>query len=361
MEAYIDTGSKYNGGNVMKTYEEFRNEISFFVENSDVCRGWNCIILPKGFSMEDAIKTNLFITNSTKQWNMFAIETNVKFFHTENLVIQGDLLIVHKNQEFFSRFSIEALYNVYKENEDFTEVIIAIEQSLSISNDDVKDVAERMHDYQFIKNYLMVRPIKYDANSDKLSEALYKTFDDIALVIYAKLGDNDGMLYSATLPNDVLKEWNMSFDDLFDEAMVNTYVLSQPRLFNFNDFNSYTSKPCVTLEGAFMALNIPDNFYHYNDEKWYVLTTTSKINGSIAIFYPNVKEKLYDMIGKDYYVSFVDLNSCNIRAVMEDMSDEEYKKFIEASNPYSILDEEDTRVSKNIYKYYGKTKELKKI
>ena len=346
---------------IMKTYDEFKNEIAFYVENSDVGKGWKCIILPKGFTKEDAIKTKLFITQSTKQWNTFAFDTNVKYFQKEDLVIQGDILVVHKNQEFFSRFSIEALYNLYKEHKDFTEVLKAIEQSLEMSKSDVKDIAERMFDYQFIKNYLMIRPLTYDPKNLKFENALYKTFDDIALVIYVKLGEDNGKLYSGVLPKEVLKEWNMSFDDLFDEAMGNTYVLSQPRLFNFNDFNSYTHKPCVTLEGAFMALNVPDNIYHYNDDKWYVLTTTTKTNGSIAIFYPNVKEKLYEMIGGDYYVSFIDLNTCNIKAVTEDVSDEEYKEKDYLAKFYALLKSEDTRVTKNIYRYYGKTKELKKI
>ena len=35
----------------MKTYEEFKNEISFYVENSDVGQSWKCIILPKVLPM----------------------------------------------------------------------------------------------------------------------------------------------------------------------------------------------------------------------------------------------------------------------------------------------------------------------
>lgn len=75
----------------------------------------------------------------------------------------------------------------------------------------------------------------------------------------------------------------------------------------------------------------------------------------------NVKEKLYELIGGDYYISFVDLSSCSICAVKDDISDDEYKEAVAKSIAYANLNIEDKRVSKNVYRYYGKIKELKII
>ena len=350
----------------MKTYDEFKKELTFFLENNSTLKDWSYIVLDKGFSKEDAIKTKFFLTKSTKEWNEFILDTNTKFFNVEALTLQGDLIIMHKEKKYFSRFSIENLYDEYKTNEDFANLIECMKPSLALAEGDVGSIAERMDDYDFIKKYLMIRPLNYTENKSKLTGAVYKLIDDIALVVYAKLSDPKDNVHSALLsakiPEEVFEKWRFDFEEFFDEVMLNTYSMSQPRLFNFNDFNTYTQKPCVTLEGAFMAINLPENAYRYNDDHWYVLTTTSKTNGSVAIFYPNVKERIYEMIGKDYYVSFVDLNSCNIKEVEDDMTDDEYKDFNNKHNAYAMLPYmDDTRISKDVYRYYGATKELKKI
>ena len=42
------------------------------------------------------------------------------------------------------------------------------------------------------------------------------------------------------------------------------------------------------------------------------ITTTKQRNGAIAMFYPGVQEKIFEMVGGDYYVAFTSVDDVKI-------------------------------------------------
>ena len=78
-------------------------------------------------------------------------------------------------------------------------------------------------DYGKIRGELFIRLLNVDRNKADLENAVYRRLGDIALVLYARMGEVSGCMASMKIREPLLERWGKDRDEVFDEALVNTY------------------------------------------------------------------------------------------------------------------------------------------
>ena len=173
----------------------------------------------------------------------------------------------------------------------------------------VDDVLKEIGNYEVIKERLIIRPINYTNNKYELKDISHKVCGDIALVLYIVLYDDERGLGTTKINRKQFEIWEKDFDEVFDEALVNTNIKALPRMY-MNPIDTF--RPSYE-KGAFMSLD--SDITEIGRMQVPVVTTTRQMNGAIAMFYPGVKEKIADLFGGSYYVAFTSIHDARVHRV----------------------------------------------
>ena len=240
----------------------------------------------------------------------FVRETNLRYNQTESDVLIGDYVTVAKakNEQMkqISRFSLEELYD-RQVAEGWESVWKQVQDSLHAAGEMMETgVLEQMHNYEQIRDKLVIRPVCFNDCRRELREYVYERYGDVALVLYLTVYDGERGLGTVKVPRTTADGWKLPRKRVWEDAMLNTYVAAPPRLY-------LDPVDCIHApyeKGEFMSEN--SAIQKLDPERAPLLTTTRKLNGAIAIFYPGVKERLARLSGGSYYVAFTSVNEACI-------------------------------------------------
>ncbi len=211
----------------------------------------------------------------------------------------------------------QELFKSYEEGDTFANILAkVIEDILRIKDANVYDQTKGLRDYEVAKKRLFVRLLNKDKNAADLQDTIHKIVGDIALVTYAQVSEQEGCVTSTKIRKAMLEHWKkdhpeLNEDNLFKEAIDNTYRMTPPRLYkwekmifdpsyNGDDFMS-PNRECEISAG-----------YMGN-----CISTTIKTNGAIAIFLPGVTEKLADLLDSDLYLVFTSIHEVMVHKADE--------------------------------------------
>lgn len=282
------------------TYEEFRGELLEKLEKNKGDLDYNKVrYYEDGFTSDDP-KELADVQNA-----------NIKFNKTESDVLIGDFVFVYmgeKNRRV-CRFLCKELFESYEKGA-WEAVWTVINTNIKASNEYAKlGIIELMekNEYESLKEKLFIRPLNYSDHRYELKGNVYRQMGDIVLVLYLlasdeNVGDQHNVV-SVKLPMRMMEKWGLSEDEVWESAMTNTYMMAPPRMY----INPLDAMNAPYHKGAFMALNSDITSLSANAVP--TITTTKQMNGSIAMFYPGVKERIAELFGGDYYVAFMGIHS----------------------------------------------------
>ena len=81
------------------------------------------------------------------------------------------------------------------------------------------------------KDDLFIRLLNVGKNREELNDAIFRTIGDIALVLYARMGELDGCSTSVKIKRHIFEKWNKDEQMTFNDALLNTYFISPPRIY----------------------------------------------------------------------------------------------------------------------------------
>ena len=139
---------------------------------------------------------------------------------------------------------------------------------------------------------------------------------DVALVLHLLTSEKTGSSLTIQVSRGMVLPWKLTEDQLITEAMMNTCRRMPPRLFLGDDrrkFFPYEEGILLPEEEGHQTWISPWN--HREGQRGYLLTTTARIHGAVAFFYPGVKAILAEKLGGDYYVVFPSVHEAILHPV----------------------------------------------
>ena len=230
---------------------------------------------------------------------------------TEYPPTSGDRLLLkrQRNEEIMEvcALYVQDLYREYQNGWSMEEIVREIVERLdAIARSECFQRSRNLEDYDKIKEDLFIRLLNIEKNQVELEECIYRTIGDIALVLYARMGELNGSSASIKIKRHMLEKWEQEPKQVFEEALLNTYFISPPRI---NCWEKLIFDPDYAGENF---MNLLCDYKLKKDVLGNCLSTARRTNGAVAIFLPGVAKRLADLMDADFYMVFTSIHEVMI-------------------------------------------------
>lgn len=138
---------------------------------------------------------------------------------------------------------------------------------------------------------LALRVLDTRLNKEFLKEVPYMSVGNgLALVCDVRVGEHEGGFFSTIVNNNVLEMMGRDKNDVFRQALNDSWRIDTPVLHSMQE--RLFGDPDNLLETGADMRGITD---------MYILSNNSGIHGAAALFYPEVQEKIAEVVGQNYY------------------------------------------------------------
>ena len=174
-------------------------------------------------------------------------------------------------------------------------------------------------DFESARKRLAFRVVNTELNAEFLSSVPHMDILDLSLVFYYLVNDDSGSLSYCTITDHLINKWNLSLEKLY-----NTAVKNAPRLLPLS-LSTLDEAVCRIIDpktpdkqdidqGGSASGSSSDYNYDLDhgsetgqtkkpcDTAAFVLTNTAGTHGSAVIFYKDVPEKCFELIGESYFI-----------------------------------------------------------
>lgn len=153
-----------------------------------------------------------------------------------------------------------------------------------IINDILAKDITAVEDYKNIKDYLFVRATSlYNPN---LAKVPHTVVGDIAITYHGLLKMNDDELVSVRITNELMKCYNLTLDQLHEDAMV-----SSPKVI-----------PSVVKPLESVIFDLPEELAEVIGSGMYMISNENFTDGAGAIFYPDLLNSLSKKLDSDLFI-----------------------------------------------------------
>jgi len=286
---------------------------------------------------------------------------NARYLNEDSNIIRGSILIIQlpfENGTEYVNFHVGELYRLYRKDgmkgvlptvrDDIKSLKSTAGQNLALMN--------QFGDYGAIREHLIIRPLNYDDNDKVLAKAIYRRTGDIALVLYISLGTaphgTGQNIISTMVRRDMFQVWNVDEQETFDYALENTMRLQPPVFCHVAmglSGGGLKSRHVRLMDDESVRID-------FNSPLAPPLTTEQEVNGAVAAFYPGVLERLYRMVGGDFYLVFSSIYDVHIHPVDGKLKVSSMRSTLADMN--RTANRRDEILSRQIYRYNGEQKEL---
>lgn len=272
---------------------------------------------------------------------------NIKFVKKD----EGDRLNIifskHDDAYEFCSVQVEELFAYYQKDVGFGDIVNYIHKYIiNAKNNTMYHKIGELTNYDIAKNRLFVRLINYDRNTDILQNVVYKAFGDIAFVVCAILDEREDNFISTKILKSMIEKWGKNEDDVFNEAIENTYRISPPRFYILEKMllnNNYSGDSFMNSDDVFQLNG------HFVGN---LLSTTRQINGAIAVFLPGVAEKISEILKSDFYMVFTSIHEVMIHSTKSGVDPSDLKNVLKSTITEATRERD--YLTEKIYKYNRK-------
>lgn len=294
-----------HGGSM--TYEEFKKELRWNVQNMETAQNKTIRLLEKQMVCGDPASVHIM--------NIM----NRCMYGREHTLIREDMLCAlwtREKKEYVQHWLVRPFYERYRQ-EGWQGILPEISAGLTEKREEEDIVLSGENlSYAVCRSHMIVRPVNYERCRPELGNAIFRKIGDVALVLHLLTCEKAGSRLSIQMSRGMALPWKLTEDQLITEAMMNTCSKMPPRLFLGDDrrkFFPYDEGILLPEEEGRRTWISPWN--HREGRNGYLLTTTERVNGAVAFFYPGVKNILAEKLGGDYYVAFPSIHEAILHPV----------------------------------------------
>lgn len=171
---------------------------------------------------------------------------------------------------------LDASWEAYQNGWPFKDILKKISESLKLPSPDISIEKELI---KFHPENIFFNIVGTKQNQDLLKTIPHCLKEDLAITYKLQIEKTITGTLSGQIDYRMLKSFNITQEELHARAMENT-----PKLF---------PAKFISMAEAIPFYPVPDFMY--------VLTNTNNFNGASAMFYPNMKEKIRNQLGDNFY------------------------------------------------------------
>lgn len=211
---------------------------------------------------------------------------------------------------------------------------------MRITDEAVMDVVKSIDKFDSMKDYILVKAVPIEEIDNNVYN---KVIGDVALKISVLVSIDTDTINMISPSKEVVKNWGLTDDELFDLAFENMKRIFRPKFMTLLD--------AVTKDRILYDEDSSIFEEHYDSVAIFTLVNFSYLNNSAFIFDKEIRRKISEIFGEDYYISFISKNEvvmCPIslcgRTVLKDTLDD-------------VIDAEVTPkdfLSRSVYRYFSK-------
>lgn len=199
-------------------------------------------------------------------------------------------------------------------------------------------------DYDKIKSHIIFKLINYERNKELLQNVPHYRFLDLAIVFSCLLESTPTGSATILIHEHHLAFWNITRDDLYALAFLNTPKLLQYDLRNMTDL----LKELFCDEDAF-----PVNEDYSDVCPMYVLSNQHKLYGAVCILYQNLLRDFANRLGCDLYILPSSVHEVLIIPAYDHTNHQELTEMVQDVNSSQLSREE--VLSDHVYYYSRET------
>ena len=205
------------------------------------------------------------------------------------------------------------------------------------------------------KEDLYIRIVSTNKKVTVLERGIYRKIGDIILGVYLRINEDDGKLYTTLIDNTYLDKWELSKEDVLEQAMDNTVKMAPPRFYDGMQLK------LAILTGRYGGIPIKEFSPTENERRdGCFLSTDKKTNGATAVFYPGVARKICEAYGTEaVYIVPTSIHEVAIHDIRYTEDVEMLSKCLEAVTEDSTP--EDEVASSHIFMYELKTDKITEV
>ena len=208
----------------------------------------------------------------------------------------------------------------------YDDILLSYRQNAPKENIDISFFT----DFTKVKNHIIFKLVNYDRNQELLSKVPHVRYLDLAVVFNCFINSTEDGYATILIHHQHLSYWNISTEDLYALAIKNTPHLLHYQLQNMTD--------------VIIDLFCNDHIELSKDLlpvfPMYVLSNTTKLNGSGCILYEDLLSEIAQKLDSDFYILPSSIHEVLLIPVASASSYEDLSSMVHEINATQLAREE---------------------
>ncbi len=255
------------------------------------------------------------------------------------------ITIMEKDKNIAPTIYINSFYDRYREGVSLKAVVSEIIRIYNQNKNSININADYFENYENVRKTIVYKLVNYQKNKKLLEDVPYKRVLDLAVVFYCLIEQRKGVSATALIHNEHLRIWNVTEDEIYNDALKNTPVLLAGSIVPM-------SKILSEIAGTSPADNDEKVCEYTGEDILYVLTNSSRVNGAACILYDNLLKKFANDVHSDLYILPSSVHEVIIVPKKNAFDKSELADMVREVNEQGVS--QDEILSDNVYEYNRK-------
>ena len=225
---------------------------------------------------------------------------NIKEVNKNNGLLIHGLTVMKKSEMVCPTIYLESFYERYNEGESLSDIVMEIIEILRVSDEYKPEGLDSFNEYEQVKSRLIIKLINKRFNEKLLENIPYRDFCDLAIVCMVEVDMPGGQTGSVLIHNNHICMWGVHEKQLIDDAISNSFAKGNAVIRRMEDM----------ISSIYHSMN--DGVEEISEEQiedmkncpggLYVLTNEKQLYGAASIVYKEVRNRLSEQMGGDFYI-----------------------------------------------------------
>jgi len=294
-------------------------------------------------------------------------QVSISEVRKNNGTVKHAIIIREDGSNIAPSIYIDRLFEEYLSGTSFCTVIKKV---IDIRNDNAvmpEFNIEYVNDYELVRGRLGIKLINYDLNREMLESIPYKRFLDLAVVFFISVEEVEGGEAVILINNNLYHSWNISEEDLYNDALTNACIKYPDSLMSMNTLlkemmlEKLNDDRLNNKEIDIERINSVLDKLEEGIEEVYVLSNRQRWYGAACMIYPGLLDKIGRDFGRDYYILPSSVHELILYISMDDEPENEENEhrlstMVREVNTYELNGDE--VLADHVYKYDCENKNL---